>query len=91
VQFSWDPKKARENFRKHHVTFEEAMTVFRDTLARIHDDPEHSFGEQREIITGTSTAGRPMLVCFTERGEIVRIINARTLDPSELHDYEENR
>lgn len=90
MQFNWDPKKARENVRKHGVTFEEAMTVFRDPLARIHDDPEHSFGERREIIAGTSTLGRSMLVCFTERGEVVRIIHARILDPSERHDYEEN-
>ena len=90
MQFEWDPKKARENVRKHGVTFEEAVTVFRDPLARIHDDPDHSVGEWREIIVGTSTAGRLILVCFTERGERVRIINARHADRAERNDYEEN-
>ena len=89
VQFEWDPKKARENIRKHRVSFEEAMTVFRDPLARIHDDPD-SVGESREIIIGTSTAGRLILVCFTERGERVRIINARHAEPAERYDYEES-
>ena len=90
MQFEWDPKKARENVRNHDVTFEEAMTVFRDPLARIHDDPDHSIGESREIIVGTSTAGRQILVCFTERGERVRIINARRAEPAERYDHEEN-
>ena len=90
MQFEWDPKKARENVGKHAVTFEEAMTVFKDPLARIHDDPDHSVGEWREIIIGTSDVGRLILVCFTERGERVRIINARTAEPAERYDYEEN-
>ena len=90
MQFEWDPKKARENVLKHRVAFEEAMTVFRDPLARIHDDPDHSVRESREIIIGTSTAGRLILVSFTERGERVRIINARHAEPSERYDYEEN-
>ena len=63
--------------------------MFRDPLARIHDDPEHSIGEQREIIVGHSTAHRLLLVSFTERGEFVRIISARRPDPEEQRDYEE--
>jgi uncharacterized DUF497 family protein len=89
VQFSWDPRKAETNVRKHGVTFEEAITVFRDPLARIHDDPDHSIGEPREIIIGT-TAGRLILVSFTERGETVRIISAREPDRTERSDYEES-
>jgi uncharacterized DUF497 family protein len=89
VQFAWDPAKARSNVRKHGVTFEEAATVFLDPLARIHDDPDHSVGEVREIIVGHSASGRLLLVCFTERGEVVRIINARDPDAGERRDHEE--
>ena len=32
--FAWDEDKAKENQRKHRVTFEEAETVFDDPLAR---------------------------------------------------------
>jgi hypothetical protein len=28
----WDPAKAVLNKRKHHITFEEAATIFRDPL-----------------------------------------------------------
>jgi hypothetical protein len=91
VQFSWDPSKARTNVRKHDVSFEEAATVFTtDPLARIHDDPDHSVGEVREIIVGFSSVGRLLLVSFTERDGAVRIINARIADPSERKRHEEN-
>ena len=90
MQFEWDPKKARANLRKHGVSFEEGATVFRDPLARIHDDPDHSIGEQREILIGYSTAGQLLLVSFTERGESLRIIHVRRVDPAERHEHEEN-
>lgn len=90
MQFSWDPEKAVTNLRKHGVTFEEAITVFHDPLARIHDDPDHSIVERREIIVGMSTAGHLILVSFTERGNTVRIINAREPDRAERRDYEES-
>jgi uncharacterized DUF497 family protein len=90
VQFTWDPAKARENLRKHGVSFEEATTVFANPLARIFDDPDHSIGEQREIIIGHSARERLLLVSFTERGEFTRIISARRTDVRERRDYEEN-
>lgn len=90
MRFSWDPAKASSNFRKHGVAFDEAATVFLDPLSRIHDDPDHSIGEYREIIVGHSAAGRLLLVSFTERADVVRIINARRPDTRERQDYEEN-
>jgi len=37
--FQWDKKKARLNLKRHKVSFEEASTVFGDTLSRTIDDP----------------------------------------------------
>ena len=91
MQFTWDPKKQAANLRKHGVSFDEAITVFFDPLARIHDDPDHSIGEVREIITGLSAAKRLLLVSFVERGETVRIINARVANPRERRNHEEER
>jgi uncharacterized protein len=31
--FEWDPAKALSNARKHNVTFDQAATVFLDSLA----------------------------------------------------------
>jgi len=38
IQFTWDPKKAVGNAKKHEgVQFEESVTVFRDPLAYVFD------------------------------------------------------
>ena len=49
-RFEWDEKKAKSNFKRHGVRFDEATTVFDDPLARIFDDEPHSDDERREII-----------------------------------------
>lgn len=91
MKVTWDPRKARSNLRKHGVSFDEAATVFQDDLARIHDDPDHSLGEHREIIVGYSALGRLLLVSFTESDEVVRIITARPTDTRERRKHEENK
>ena len=58
IRFIWDAQKADANRRKHRVPFEEALTVFSDPDARIHDDPAHSANETREIIVGHSARNR---------------------------------
>ena len=91
MEFEWDKAKAAANFKKHHVTFDEASTVFSDPLARIFDDPEHSAEERREIIAGHSIISRLLLVCFTERdANVIRIFSAREATRNERQDYEEN-
>jgi uncharacterized protein len=89
TRFTWDPTKATLNLRKHGVSFEEALAVFRDPLARIHDDPYHSEREGREFIVGHSTRGRLLLVSFTERPGVIRLISARRATRHERQDYEE--
>jgi uncharacterized DUF497 family protein len=89
TSFDWHADKERTNFRKHGVTFAEAQTVFDDDIARIEDDPDHSLGEQRELIIGYSRQGRLLVVSFVQRGEIIRIINARRVDAHERKRHEE--
>lgn len=91
MRFGWDPRKAAINVHEHHVSFDEALTVFNDPLARIHDDEDHSVDEQREIIIGHSVLNRLLLVCFTERAEnVIRIFSSRPATSTEREDYEEN-
>lgn len=77
LQFDWDPAKATSNVRKHGVSFEDATTVFDDPLAVIFDDEEHSGEEVREIIVGHTITQQLLLVAFTERRGVLRIISAR--------------
>jgi uncharacterized DUF497 family protein len=92
LQFEWDKKKALRNAEKHGLTFDEAITVFRDPLARIFDDEKHSAQEHREIVIGHSIQGRLVVVSFTERVEsVVRVISARMATKREREDYEEHQ
>jgi uncharacterized DUF497 family protein len=87
--FEWDPGKAAVNLLKHGVSFEEAATVLEDPLAKIHDDPDHSATERRDIILGHSLQGRLLLVSFADRGSKIRLIGARPVTRRERRDYEE--
>jgi len=89
-QFEWDAAKAITSAEAHGVTFEEALTVFADPLARIFADPDHSADEVREIIIGRSTQARLIVVAFTDRADRIRIISARETTARERRDYEEN-
>jgi len=89
LQFEWDPAKAAENLAKHGVSFEEAATVFRDTLSATGPDPDHSVGEERFITFGVSTSGRLLIVAHTEHGDTIRIISARPAKSGERKIYEE--
>jgi uncharacterized DUF497 family protein len=90
LEFEWDRKKAEANHARHGIDFEEALTVFRDPLARIFDDEEHSQDERREIIIGHSVKPRLILVCFNVHEERIRLISARKAIRLERKDYEEN-
>jgi len=82
-RFEWDPEKARLNLKKHGISFDEAVTVFYDPLSATFNDPDHSQGEQRLITLGVSSQGRLLVVAHTERGNTVRLINAR---PATTHE-----
>lgn len=90
MNFEWDEFKAAANLQKHGVSFEEATTVFSNPQAVIFDDEAHSTNEQREIIIGHSSRDRLLLISFTERSAIIRIISARRATRKERQDYEQN-
>lgn len=64
MKFEWDSKKALINLKKHHVSFDEAQTVFDDPLACIFDDEWNSLDELRELIIGYSINKRLLIVSF---------------------------
>ena len=89
MKFSWDPTKAASNMRKHGVSFEEASTAFRDTLAVTGSDPDHSLGESRFVTFGMSSHGRLLVVAHIEEGDVIRVISARLATKQERRIYEE--
>jgi uncharacterized DUF497 family protein len=77
------------NLAKHGVGFEEASTIFRDPLSLTIPDPEHSLSEERYITMGRAVTGKLLVVVHTERGDNIRIINARRASRRERKVYEE--
>jgi len=65
-RFEWDRRKSQSNWVKHRVSFDEASTVFDDSLARIFDDEAHSNDEKREIIIGQPSAAHCLFYRATE-------------------------
>ena len=90
TRFEWDPRKAKQNLRKHRVSFAEAATALLDELAETVPDPDHSTSENRYITFGLSAKRRMLGISWTWRGECVRIISARTATKQERETYEEH-
>ncbi len=88
IRYVWDPEKAKSNYRKHRVLFSEARMVFDDPLMLVYEDGEHSFMEQRYLAMGRSVDSRLLLVAYTERADVIRIISAREATRRERRAYE---
>jgi uncharacterized protein len=91
LTFEWDDAKASENLKKHGVSFSEASTVFADPLSRTIIDPLHSDQEGRFVTLGQSSLQHTLVVVHTYRGEVTRIISARSATPRERRDYERGK
>ena len=94
--FEWDANKARDNIRKHKITFDEAKTIFDDSYLVTYSDEFHSDSEDRYISIGYSARNRILLAVHTEYQEaeetlVIRIISCRKATTSERKFYyEEN-
>ena len=88
-RFEWDENKNNINKKKHHISFEEAKTVFYDEEALVIDDPEHSETEERFIILGFSNKANLLLVChcYRDSDSVIRIISARKANKNESGQY----
>ena len=91
MKFEWDENKNIINIQKHNVSFEEAMTVFKDTKAVLFYDENHSETEDRFNIIGMSQMSKLLIVChcYREIDTIIRIITARKPTKDEINLYEE--
>jgi uncharacterized protein len=87
MKFQFDPAKAKNNLRKHGVSFADAEAVFYDPLA-IHMEDPFSEGEVRYIGVGMGNTGRILVVVYTYRGDEIRLISVRRATSREVADYE---
>lgn len=87
MNFEFDPAKATANFRKHGVSFAEVEPVFYDDFALTREDRDAS-GEVRFVSVGADALGRLVAVCWTQRGDCIRLISARFATSTERKCYE---
>jgi uncharacterized DUF497 family protein len=88
--FQWDQGNSNKNLLKHHVEDWECEQVFFNESLIILDDPKHSLVEKRWAAFGRTDGGRLLVVIFTRRGKLLRIISAREMNRKEILFYEEN-
>jgi uncharacterized DUF497 family protein len=91
VGFQWDKGNSGKNWKKHSVTDQECEEVFFDQGKKVVKDYRHSWSENRWILIGETTKQRLLVVVFTIRNDLVRIISARDINKRERKLYEKNK
>lgn len=87
IRFDWDIQKARINFAKHGVTFEDACFAILDPYHIEEIDDRFDYGEERLRIIGLSS-GRLLFVVTRSHDEThYRLISARRADRHEADRY----
>jgi len=88
MKITWDLKKAAANPKIHDgVSFEEAQHVLLDPYALSREDSD-SEDEQRFVTLGMGRKGRILMVVYTYREEIIRLISAWKANEPQRRRYE---
>jgi uncharacterized protein len=94
LRFTWDPRKAANNKRKHGVSFETAVRVFADPFA-LSDQDRIEHGEYRWQTIGSVEGEVVLLVAHTveddDGTELIQIISARRAERHERRRYEQEK
>lgn len=87
MRYEWDPAKAEANQKKHGARFADAVAVFSDERALTLDDLNPD--EERYVTIGMDAFARLLVVVYTWRGEVIRLISARKATRAERAQYVE--
>jgi uncharacterized protein len=90
VGFQWDDGNIDKNRINHQVENWECEQVFFNAPLIVLGDLRHSAKEERWAAFGCTDNGRRLVVIFTKRGNLLRIISARDMNRKERKFYEEN-
>ena len=89
IRFEWESQKAEINIRKHGIAFETACEVFFEPFLRMME-PENLNEQIREAIVGLTMNWNLLYVVYTMcKGDIFRIISARSVTKHKRRLYEE--
>lgn len=85
MKFEWDENKREINILKHGIDFVDAQKIFYYDTVTI-EDSRFNYGEQRFIAIGLLNS-KIIVVVYTERKNIIRIISARKATKNEQQIY----
>jgi uncharacterized DUF497 family protein len=85
--FQWDDGNSNKNWELHRVTQAEAEQVFFNRPILVVADPKHSQQETRYAARGQTNDGRRLLIIFTVRENLIRVISARDQSREERRIY----
>jgi uncharacterized DUF497 family protein len=74
MKFAWDPTKSERNGHERGFDFETAALIFDGPIQTALDD-RRDYGEERIIAVG-EVHGEVLVVVYTDRGPVRRIISA---------------
>ena len=89
-EFEWNDEKAKSNFKKHAVSFEEAATIFNDPAIATISDPDHLIDEERYISIGISVMQRLLIVVHIDLNNRIRLIGSRKANKAERKNYDKS-
>ncbi len=87
--FHWDSGNSDKNLIKHNVENWECEQVFFNRPLLVLDDQKHSVSEKRWAAFGKTDTDRFLVIIFTERNNLIRIISARDMNKKERKFYYE--
>jgi uncharacterized DUF497 family protein len=86
MEVEWDAEKAASNIKNHGVDFADAAAVLLDEMAlTILDDSVDE--EDRFVTLGLDAMGVLLVVVYTWRGDVLRLISARPATTGERRRY----
>ena len=88
--FQWDEGNKNKNLTKHRVENWECEQVFFNEPLLVIDGSKHSLSEKRWAAFGMTDIGRYLVISFTKRGTLLRVISARDMNREERRFYEKN-
>ncbi|MBA3029285.1 MAG: BrnT family toxin [Desulfobacteraceae bacterium] len=87
--FQWGVGYIDKNRIKHNGENWECEQIFFNSPLIVLDDAVHSVAEKRWVAFGKTDQGRFLVILFTERKNLIRIISARDMNKREKEFYNE--
>jgi hypothetical protein len=87
--FEWDAGNSNKDFIRHNVQNWECEQIFFNRPLLVLEDTVHSAVEERWAAFGKTDANRLLVIVFTRRNELLRVVSARDMNRRERQYYYE--